>query len=233
VKPSPEIPSSPGVLNFATRGFRRSGQRLTCHLPLDAIIGEAYELEPAQLVGPKWLNSGEYAVEAILPAGTTHADSRWMLQSMLVDRFGLRFHREHQDLAGYSLTVSPRGHKLREVSDVDRKKAPVIETPNGPRPMASSQSAGKFRAYSMTADGFAAWLSAYSGHPVVNLTGLKGRYDIELRWEVEEGQEHRAAPPSMAELKWAVEQLGLNLQKRTVPYEMFIIDHVDRAPTGN
>jgi len=71
--------------------------------------------------------------------------------------------------------------------------------------------------------------------PMVDLTGLEGFYDVDLRWPREEP----AGGPgpdagNMGTLFAAMEkQLGLKVEPKKLPFEMVVIDRVDRVPTEN
>jgi uncharacterized protein (TIGR03435 family) len=72
-------------------------------------------------------------------------------------------------------------------------------------------------------------LSNETDRPVVDKTGLNGAYDWILRWtpDTAEGtQLPEGAPPTIQE------QLGLRLESGKAPFEMLVIDKVNR-PTAN
>jgi hypothetical protein len=69
--------------------FRYSGQRVTCDQQIEAMLEYAYSVRDFQIVGPEWLGSLTYAVDAIMLAGSTKDDARLMIRRMLADRFGL------------------------------------------------------------------------------------------------------------------------------------------------
>ena len=72
--------------------------------------------------------------------------------------------------------------------------------------------------------------------PVVDATGLTGKYDISLFWVTEAvrpgttASEIDSGPTLISALQ---EQLGLKLQSKKVAIDYPIIDHVDKTPTGN
>jgi uncharacterized protein (TIGR03435 family) len=74
--------------------------------------------------------------------------------------------------------------------------------------------------------------------PVIDGTGLKGKYDFNLAWKPEPDQfdGHGSAIPSDAnapDIFTAIqEQLGLRLDSRKVPVQSLIVDHAER-PAGN
>jgi len=66
-------------------------------------------------------------------------------------------------------------------------------------------------------------LSILTGRPVIDQTNLTGRYAFDLRWDRED------------ELGLIAQfgKLGLKLESRKMPIEMFVVDKVNREPTGN
>jgi len=115
---------------------------------------------------------------------------------------------------------------------------------------------GAFRmeADSMGMEAFAAILSQYLDRPVVDLTELKGRYQVALDLSMDAlmaiarkagmtaamtgagnpaNPAEAASEPSGGSLFASVQRLGLRLDPRKLPYDFIVIDHVERAPTEN
>jgi uncharacterized protein (TIGR03435 family) len=61
------------------------------------------------------------------------------------------------------------------------------------------------------------------GAPVSDATQLTGTFDVDLRWSNEVAPSDDLRPISTA----LQEQLGLKLERRRVPAEVFIIDRVE------
>jgi uncharacterized protein (TIGR03435 family) len=72
---------------------------------------------------------------------------------------------------------------------------------------------------------FAERLSRGIGRPVIDKTGIKGRYWFQLEWAADHDERGAASPSLLAAIQ---EQLGLNLQERTAPIEVLVVDHVER-----
>lgn len=85
-------------------------------------------------------------------------------------------------------------------------------------------------------------LAGRLGHPVVNLTGIKGVFDLKLSWtpdpatvgnpaEIKESPavESISDPSGPSIFSALQEQLGLRLEARKVPVEIVVIDHVERS----
>jgi uncharacterized protein (TIGR03435 family) len=79
---------------------------------------------------------------------------------------------------------------------------------------------------------FAGVMNFYMERPVVDQTGLTGRYDFQLKWTFDESRvpsDGTAAPSLFTAMQ---EQMGLKLEPAKGPAEVLVIDHVDR-PTAN
>ena len=145
-----------------------------------------------------------------------------MMASLLSDRFQLRFHRETRQLPVYRLVIAKDGPKLAQAKeqDADHRWGP---TP-GP---------GFLLMTGTSIEKFASWLSVQLNQPIIESTGLTGRYDLKLEWARSSGQTPDVdTPPDVA--KWSIfsavqYQLGLKLESTKGPVQVLIMDHVERA----
>jgi uncharacterized protein (TIGR03435 family) len=94
-------PNSPGRISYP-------------HMTLKALLKEAFELQDSQILGPFWLSTSQFDVEATLAPQTTREQFRVMLQNLLKARFNMKIHSETKELLFYSLTVAKNGPKLAE-----------------------------------------------------------------------------------------------------------------------
>ena len=76
---------------------------------------------------------------------------------------------------------------------------------------------------------FAERLSRRIGRPVVDKTGIKGRYWFQLEWVPDHDQPGTASPALLNAIQ---EQLGLKLEEHIAPTEVLVIDHVEK-PSDN
>jgi uncharacterized protein (TIGR03435 family) len=96
-------------------------------------------------------------------------------------------------------------------------------------------------------------LTPMSDHPIVDMTGLAGKYDVTLEISMQDLlNAARAAgaavpPPAPADpskpaeaasepggsLFTAIQALGLKLEPRKVPMPQIVVDHVEKTPTEN
>jgi uncharacterized protein (TIGR03435 family) len=183
-------------------------ERMTCTAcDLFFLIMRAYDLGRDRISGPNWLVDTRFGIEALAPKGATQKDTAPMLQNLLADRFGLRYHFEKKEFLNHTLRVAARGHKLKEAEEpeaknlmpgvppsVDRDGYPII--PSGYRgaggaPLASNGGMRwAFRGQTISDLGLIAGreLGAYLGSGefsparITDETGLTGRYDFRLEF---------------------------------------------------
>ncbi len=87
------------------------------------------------------------------------------------------------------------------------------------------------RAHEVSMKSIAHWLSFHTGHTVIDQTGLTGVYDFDLEWKPDwdDGSPRidRAIPDAIQG------KLGLLVEKKRLPCEILVVDHIDRKPTEN
>jgi uncharacterized protein (TIGR03435 family) len=195
------------------------------------LLTNAYGIKPDQISGgPGWIDSNHFDIEAkVVPAdGATlqpiTTDQRnLMLRSMLADRFKLVVHNETKELPIYELVVAKGGSKLQ---------------PAKPDQTTRMTMSGSGKSTMETADLSALifQLSSQLGRPVVDKTGLTGKYDIKLEWARDQGPgsedaaSNDASGPSI--FTAVQEQLGLKLNSTKGPVDTLVIDHAE-PPSAN
>ena len=236
-----------------------SGFRIT-NCPLIVALGTAYVPTTGEALGfvigmgdrivgmPDWMTSERYDIVARI--GDADAEAwkdparqkvmlRAMLQTLLADRCKLAVHREMKDRPVFAIVVGRNGPKLKpaETSDLDtlHTKYPSAMTVPGGGGILGQGSNGGRHLYGATIGTLSLVLSYPAGRPVVDKTGLTGRYDIELHWTMDAptGASETNAPPAppgdAPSIFTAVqEQLGLKLESTKGPVEVLVIDHVER-----
>jgi uncharacterized protein (TIGR03435 family) len=253
-------PDRSGDMRFFVRW--QPGRFNATGMTVKFLITIAYDVKDFQVSGgPGWVNSERYDVEAKEPDSIAQEMDKlpreqWrqlaesMLQSLLADRFQLKLTRGTKDMPAYALVVAKNGPKLHEVKLEDTPAA----APSGPGghphgPMMRMQP-GELNGQGVGLSFLASVLSQQLGRQVLDQTGLKGNYDLTLKWTPEQGEEMmmkgpgpgggpppEGAPPppdaSGPSIFTAVEeQLGLKLQATKAPAEALVIDHVEK-PSEN
>jgi uncharacterized protein (TIGR03435 family) len=248
-------------------GLRIDGAQLrTTFLTLKDYIGMAYRLKLYQISGPDWVGTDRFDVAATLPEGSLPAQVPDMMQTLLEERFQLTFHLDSKDFPVYALQVAASGLKIREAPP-----DPELENADAKAPQAfvgggSSQGVSvslgrgssftfannKLEAKRMNMPALAGTLERFLDRPVVDMTNLKGSYD--LSFDVT-GEDYRAMlirsavvagvilPPevlrsldgssSPASLFDGLDKLGLKLVGTKAPLEVLVIDKMLKSPTEN
>src|SRR5215472_8926700 len=158
-----------------------------------------------------------------------------MTQSLLDERFKLKFHRESRELSIYSLTLVKSGAKGPGLVDAPTEPCPPPTAPTvrcGTVSTYFGRIIGERGRISQLADR----LSTMLGRTVVDKTGLTESYDIDLRFAPDPGLQLPPGPPgepSGASIFTAIqEQLGLKLQAGKGPVEVIVVDSAEK-PEGN
>jgi uncharacterized protein (TIGR03435 family) len=205
---------------------------------LKTLVQAAYNLTPRAVSGgPSWVDSDRYEILAETPGNVrpTLEEQMSMLRKFLADRFKLEFHREEKEFSIYAMTVARTGSKLKE-STLDPDA-----TPEGPPLLAFVLAPDTVRlpARGVTmAEVASVFQRAALDRPVVDRTGLSGRYDFDLEFTPDESQFGgiglKGTPESTKpDLFTAMQQqLGLRLEATKGPINTVVIDRVER-PSAN
>lgn len=226
----PSKPGQPGKA-FLVRGREFS----TINTTLTDLITFAYGLQQKQIVGgPKWMSSDKFdiAAQPDVPGSPNTQQLRTMVEKLLADRFQLKFHRDTKEMSAYVLTVSKNGPKL-EKSQGD---------PNG-LPGLFFRQLGVLNVTNATMADFASVMeTAVFDRPVVDQTGLQGKWNFVLKWTPDESQFQgmgmKVPPPSDAAdapppLFTAIQdQIGLKLEAGKAPVPVLVLDNVSQ-PSPN
>jgi len=223
-----------------TMAIHRSGNRLaTSATSLEFLITWAYDVHSDRLFGkPKWLDSVRYDIVANAPEGTQTAPRtpgqptllQQMMQTLLTDRFKLALHRETRELPAYALVVAKGGLKVH-----------LAEVPDamGQNPF-SMPGRGRLLGTQVSPAMLAKALASQLDRSVEDETGLKGVFDFTLEWEPDtqstgvDDEAPSANVGSGPSLFTALrEQIGLKLEPRKAPVEVFVIDRIESTPTAN
>lgn len=248
-------------------------------LSLAELIPIAFRVKPYQVSGPSWMSAQRFDVLAKMPEGATKEQVPDMLQALLAERFKLTFHRESKEHSVYALVVGKNGPKLKE--SPPEETAPPAEpgAEGAPKQQINFSRSGEgvvvkggetgttkmsmgpngtmhMEASKVTLATFADMLSRFMDRPVLDMTELKGNYQVALDLTMDDlramaskagvaipaqassGEAGRqpadaATDPSGSSIFMAVQQLGLKLEPRKAPVELIVIDHLEKAPTEN
>jgi uncharacterized protein (TIGR03435 family) len=247
------------------------------------LIRMAYRVKAYQVQGPEWISQQRFEIQAKIPDGVPEDKIPEMLQALLAERFKLAIHRDKKDLAVYALIVGKNGSKLTDASK--EPDAPLPDSPGGisigtEKGQMKVAQDGKGGAV-MQGGGLSGTikqsisdagvhleltkasmaflvdlLTAMVDRPVLDMTELKGNYQISLDLPMEDlqllarrnaaalGMQMPGAPPGAnadaastpgggSSVFAAMEKLGLKLDARKAPVDTIVVDHLKKTPTEN
>ena len=238
--------SGPGMMRVNVSNDGYSGTNVS----LKMLIQYAYKLQTQEQISgiSGWADSAGFDInakmdpEAVgelkkLSTVDAAAERRVMMERMLEDRFHMKVHHEMRELQTYNLVVAKGGAKVKDADPNDTY-------PNGPKgPDGVSHAGmmmmrdGEFTGQAITMANLAGNLSNQVHRTVTDKTGLTGKYDITLHYQMENmhgDSTDSAAPAETApSLMTALEeQLGLKLESVKGPVDTIVVDHVEQ-PTEN
>jgi uncharacterized protein (TIGR03435 family) len=226
-------PADPAATGSSTNTSQ--GRLRMTNVSLKRCILLAYNVQDYQVSGgPNWIDTARFDIIA----KTDDADEklsrdarqerlRAMVQALLADRFQLAIHRETKILPAYALTLGKNGHKLKEVQ------------PDGGS--STNTGRGKLTAKKISMPDLAIRLSALMDRPVIDMTGIKGVFDLALEWTPDEQSGAKPGGNDEASLDKTSgpsiftaiqEQLGLRLEGQKAPVEKILIDRAEK-PSDN
>jgi uncharacterized protein (TIGR03435 family) len=231
VKPSNQ--SKDGIMGLYTYP-----DRVMCGFcTLEMLTTYAFDVQQFQVHGgPNWIRDTPYDVEgkgsessqpgSLVDAPARHPQSpptseqREMLQSLLIDRFQLRFHRENKVSSVYLLL---RGSGQLNLQPPKNTNAFPWVGSNGGGAIDGDGIAG--RNISMTI--LCQRLSRYLHHPVVDDTNVKGNFDFNSEYSGEVPG-HDIVPSILT----SVRGLGLKLKIGKAPVDTIVVDGAEK-PSEN
>jgi uncharacterized protein (TIGR03435 family) len=182
----------------------------------------AYGVQSSQIAGPDWIDSdsGRFDIQARANQATTRDQMKVMMQSLLAERFGLKFHRETRELTAYALTAPKGGGKLHE-------SAPETQ------PYRENTATGTI-ARGLSIHEFTDFISQPLHMPVIDQTGLAGRYDFTLDFTSYLPANNSTVIDNGNGIIISALQgeLGLKLESKKLPVEVLAIDHIEQ-PSAN
>jgi uncharacterized protein (TIGR03435 family) len=178
------------------------------------------------------MESAHYDILALTPGEKppSHDEQMAMLRRLLTERFQLTFHRESKVFPIYALEVIKSGSRLRESAAAATDQPQLISTVYPQRILLPARNASM-------ADFASVLQRAILDRPVLDKTGLTGRYDFDLQWAPDESQfggeipasTDASVPPFFTAIQ---QQLGLRLVAMHGPIQAIVVDHAEH-PSAN
>jgi len=232
----PSDPSRPGW----GIGINQSGILNTLNTTLADLIKFAYDLHPRQVVNaPTWFDTDKFDLTAKpdTPGMASLPQMRVMVQQLIVDRFGLKFHNDKRELQAYAITVAKGGEKIKKE-----------ENTSLPLPGFGGLPQRGFNIRNATLTEFASVIQAqFMDLPVVDQTNLGDtRYTFIVKFTPDPGMRPFGGaatpapgpppapdPDAPPDIFAAMEQqLGLQMQKMRTNVSVMVIDNIAK-PSEN
>ena len=223
-------PMSEETCKTAGGGVRYLANGLSAFcVPIVFTVEFAYHLmDPARIVGlPKWAAGPQlYAIDARVAAQDADAFNKLKreekaeaMQSVLAERFGMKTHREKRELPALALVVAKNGSKLKTPKDTENSRSQFGGT------------TGEVNWMNAPLQDLLFLLAKETGRPVVDSTGLTGRYDFTLLYApaADASNDNSTRPTIFTALE---EQLGLKLVPTKALVEVLVVDSLQR-PSEN
>jgi uncharacterized protein (TIGR03435 family) len=185
---------------------------------LEIAIEWAYQIHGYQLSGGlPWVHRDYYQIEGRAQGPSTPQEMRLMLQGLLAERFKLKLHRESKEMSIYALVVGNSGPRLQSSAGACSMDGCIDVGP------------GAFNARWATMDAVAVTLSNLVDRPVLDKTGLTGRYDFRMKFDPTlikpyDGQPASTPSTDSPTIFSALQELGLKLEPRRSAVEILVID---------
>src|SRR5215831_14437083 len=269
VKPiqlGPGFPKGPITVTLGCHGTDSHSPGITLPIgrcvsrfePLRTVIALAYDIPPALLypyegkvvIGPSWINSEIFDIEAKAESPTSEAQLKLMLQTLLVERFKLKLHRENRDMPVYALVAGKNGVKFpkapadRDCGEQKRSdhRFELGATALGEQCHGFVPDKGALTGRSVDMSDFAEMLAIWAGRKVIDKTSIEGLFDIRmpqmvsanvgLSAQADEKGGRGGNIISIPTVFQAVEQFGLKLESTKGPVEVLVVDSIER-PSEN
>jgi uncharacterized protein (TIGR03435 family) len=212
------------------QGFMSQGQAIFCkNERLKDLLSFAYGVHPATIVNLNgWMTSERFDVNgyADVAGEPNMVQTREMYKDLLETRFGLKYHLEKREVSLYVLELGkPPLRITRSIGDSNGSPDQSITH--------WSHDSATLKETNATMQEFSSMLDFFiAERPTVDRTGLEGRYDFVLTWAPNDLSEDANATAKVPNIFGALAELGLKLRGAKEPYDVMVIDHVER-PSAN
>jgi uncharacterized protein (TIGR03435 family) len=188
---------------------------------VNTCIKWAYGVQDSQISGPVWMQADHFDINAKADGPVGDEQMKLMMRALLAERFKLSFHREKKELKAFAMMVAKGGPKLHEAADGEAKGS-------------MQNSAVGTVAKSTTMREFGDMLSGPLQTPVVDKTGLTGKYDFTIDFTTYLPEDMKTMRPDATSVIMSALQgeLGLKLEGEKTMVAVLVVDHVEK-PSEN
>ncbi len=194
-------------------------------ISLKSAIRWAYHVMDYQVTGPGWLVTERFDIVAKAPGPATEDELRPMLQKLLASRFHVAVHHESKELSAFILSVAKNGPKFKESQS------------EGDSSVEPDQKTMTVVVHRTAISQLVEVLSNILRAPVLDETGLKGRYDVTIdagKYIPSTPEDRAAMMDPLAIISNGLQgELGLKLESRKAVVDLVVVDHAEKLPTEN
>ncbi len=228
LKPSRPQSRSIGIYTFP--GGRITAENYT----LAFLMEEAFSVQRFQILGgSRWIHEDQFDLEAKPPATSKSSkanppypkappndEQRQMLQTLLADRFQLKYHRDTKEGPVYLLVKSKKELRLTDAKNKDDYPW-VGGIPGG------AINGNGIAGINISMPLLAVRLSRYLGRPVLDQTGLQGSFDFKFEYATDDPHSDL-----ISSILTSIQGLGLKLEPAKGPVQTLVVDHAEK-PSAN
>jgi uncharacterized protein (TIGR03435 family) len=224
IRPSkPDAPLGSIKATAGGDGYTAQGE------PVRLMISLMFRIPERQIKGPEWIEKDRFDIVAKADKKYTVDELHAMYQNLLIDRFKLKYHLETKEANAYVLTVDKGGPKM--VRDDKPEDFSIPWIPQGYGSVKGTRVPIPYLCWQL------GQILQDDERPVVDETGLKGKYDFTLIWLPGNADQFRDMLPTDVFDRPVIfsavrDQLGLKLTAQKGPVTDFVVDHIEH-PTDN
>ena len=216
---------------------------------IESILSAAFGINEWQVAGaPKWPFPTVFVIEAkgdadadakmaALQTDEQRMEQQHMFQALLEDRFKLKTHWETKEGDVYDLVVAKSGQKLGAAGSMPPSAYELKNFGDSPVRQLYQRNDGRaldWIGHACPIEYLVSVLTGNFGRPVIDKTGLTGKYDFVLkyggRWDSDRGADDMDPTPPMD--RALEEELGLKVEPAKGPVKVLVIDHIEK-PSEN
>lgn len=224
----PGTPEPPGEHNGMVRFTFPGGRFEAKAASLTFLLEWAYDILPSQhSSGPSWMDNNRYDIIAKAPGNATDEEMKLMVQSLLADRFKLKFHHEKREAPVLILVAGKTAPKLYPPRPDEKHSLKILPQTNDDRKVISYRVVATRFSFAQLNQTFARQLERV----IVNQTGLEGDFDFTLELTPDDANPNPLDPTLL--ISAIRDQLGLGLKSEKGPVDFFAIDSAEKVTEGN
>jgi uncharacterized protein (TIGR03435 family) len=213
-----------GMVQFTLPGGRFRAKATS----LKFLLEWSYGILPSQhSEGPSWMDNDRYDIVAKAEGNTTDAQMKRMTQTLLAERFKLKFHRESKEVPVVVVSLGKTAPKLFPPKEEEKYSIRIVPQTGPDQKVVSWHVVATRFSFAQLNETFSRQLERV----IVNRTGMDGDFDFTLDFTPDENRPNPLDPSII--LAAMRDQLGLTVKSQKAPVDFFVIDNAEKVVAGN